>query len=583
MNRKGFTLTELLVVVVILGIISGLSIPLIRSLSSNMEEKKYNAYADTVLQAAKLYNNSYSEDLFGRKEYGCSYVTYEQLSDKNLLKDINIERVSCATDQTIVRIIKQKDKYGYSGVIGCGRVDSNGHVSNIKRYPEGTTLSLDHNSCTGSASNNIGISVDDRYIGGEYDKKKKTTKILLSSGTGINNHISIKTAWSTDPNGFDSATDWTKAGFEIKGDQEKKLLNGELIEVSSNQISTPSNKSGDYYLLVKVDELVDLYGSKWVNNLTVGGIVAAVRDNYISYGPFKIDNDKPTITLDLYACGANGQKSGNKIVTKTSDGSESNVIITTKDVVGSDENWLNKQAFPYGVCLDMALSDGIKVKKLEMEWNDSNLAANAANYREIKDSSEYTIGEKNANRTASILDNGHRYFVYTAKDYAGNKSNIAVDIKLDNTSPSVSCPKTNTGTTSGVTITVSCTDSVSGCKNSTSLGNHPNITTTQTYNVEDNAGNTNSCSQTVSSSSCSCQTCYKTCYKTEYYSCKKTAYDVTAQYCSQTLKGTFERTNQSSSSGGSGWIGTCTYTDTCPRQKSYNCNPYDCKCSTCYS
>ena len=580
MNKKGFTLTELLVVVVILGIITGLSIPLIRNLSSNMEEKKYNTYADSVLQAAKLYKDSYSEDLFGRKEYGCSYITYEQLVDKGLIKDIDIEKVSCATNQTVVRVIKQKDKYGYTAVIGCGKKEGSGDITNIKRYPKGTTIPIDNTSCTGSRSNNIGITVDGTYIGGLFDKRKKTTKIVLTSGTGINNHISIKTAWSTDPNGFESvdSTAWSKASFEIKGDQEKKLLNGELIEVSSNQISTPSNKTGDYYLLVKVDELVDLYGSKWVNNLTVGGIVAAVRDNYISYGPFKIDNDKPTITLDLYACGANGQKSGNKIVTKTSDGSESNVIITTKDVVGSDENWLNKQAFPYWVCLDMALNDGIKVKKLEMEWNDSNLAANTANYREIKDSSEYTIGEKNANRTASILDNGHRYFVYTAKDYAGNKSNIAVDIKLDNTSPSVSCPKTNTGTTSGVTITVSCTDSVSGCKNSTSLGTHPRITTTQTYNVEDNAGNTNSCSQTVSTSNCSCKTCYETCSRNKSYSCtvKK---EMTASDCYKKPDHSFSQVGYSDKAG----IGMCTYTGTCTKKEYYNCNGYSCNCSTCYS
>ena len=582
MKRKGFTLVELLVVIVILGIITGLSIPLVRNISQTLENRKYTTYKDSVLEASKLYVNSYSEDLFGRKEYGCSYITYNQLSDKSLIKDIDIEKVSCATNQTVVRVIKQKDKYGYTAVIGCGKKEGSGDITNIKRYPKDTVIPINHNSCTGAADNNIDISVDEKYIGGKADKKKKTTKLKLESGTGINNHISIYTAWSLDKNGYSSinSNEWAKASFEIKGDQEKKLLNGELIEVSSNQISTPSNKTGDYYLLVRVDELKDLYGSKWVNNLTVGGIVAAVRDNYISYGPFKIDNDKPTITLDLYACGANGQKSGNKIVTKTSDGSESNVIITTKDVVGSDENWLNKQAFPYGVCLDMALNDGIKVKKLEMEWNDSNLAANTANYREIKDSSEYTIGEKNANRTASILDNGHRYFVYTAKDYAGNKSNIAVDIKLDNTSPSVSCPKTNTGTTSGVIITVSCTDSVSGCKNSTSLGDHHNITTTQTYNVEDNAGNTNSCSQTVSTSNCSCQTCYQTCSRNKSYSCTKYAYNVTAQYCSQTLKGTFQRTNQSS---GSGWLGTCAYTDTCTKKEYYNCNPYNCRCSTCYS
>ena len=97
-DRKGFTLTELLVVIVILGIITGISIPLIRNLSSTFEKKKYTNYRDSMLTAGKLYNDSYSEDLFGHNEYVCSYITYEQLVEGNLLKDIDVADVSCNSD-----------------------------------------------------------------------------------------------------------------------------------------------------------------------------------------------------------------------------------------------------------------------------------------------------------------------------------------------------------------------------------------------------------------------------------------------------------------------------------------------------
>ena len=110
-NRKGFTLVELLVVIVILGIITGLSIPLIRNVSASMEKKKYTTYNETVLSGAKLYNDSYSEDLFGHNENGCAYVTYAQLKERNLLKDIEISDVSCDSDSTFVRILKIGDKY----------------------------------------------------------------------------------------------------------------------------------------------------------------------------------------------------------------------------------------------------------------------------------------------------------------------------------------------------------------------------------------------------------------------------------------------------------------------------------------
>ena len=41
MKRKGFTLTEMLVVVVILGIVSGMSVPLIRNLSTEAVLKTF--------------------------------------------------------------------------------------------------------------------------------------------------------------------------------------------------------------------------------------------------------------------------------------------------------------------------------------------------------------------------------------------------------------------------------------------------------------------------------------------------------------------------------------------------------------
>ena len=58
-NNKGFTLVELLVVIVILGIITGLSIPLLRNVRENNQKKEYNTYMDTLKYSAKLYIDSY--------------------------------------------------------------------------------------------------------------------------------------------------------------------------------------------------------------------------------------------------------------------------------------------------------------------------------------------------------------------------------------------------------------------------------------------------------------------------------------------------------------------------------------------
>ena len=105
-KNKGFTLTELLVTIVILGIIMGISIPLIRNIQNNNENKKYDTYVDSLLSGAKLYNDAYGEDLFGNKKNGCNYIKYSDLATKDLVKDIQIDGVSCNNDNTYVRVIK---------------------------------------------------------------------------------------------------------------------------------------------------------------------------------------------------------------------------------------------------------------------------------------------------------------------------------------------------------------------------------------------------------------------------------------------------------------------------------------------
>ena len=298
MNKKGFTLTELLVVIVIMGIVSGLSIPLIRGVAKTFEDRKYNTYVKAVLAAAKIYNDSYEEDLFGRKEYGCSYITYEKLEEKDLIKDIEIDDISCATNKTFVRVIKLGEKYGYSGTIGCGEEEVENGVTTVnvidKTY--GTPMTLNTEACTGSAENNISIKIDKSQVGNTFDKKKRSTKITLESGTGIDPNASLKYAWSTTPDGFGSAT-YNSVSFSSiasASNQETNLLKGISTTVTSSKIETPT-ATGTYYLLVRVDSLNDIYGGTWKNTLEVGkGKVVATSNNYISYGPFAIDNSAPT-------------------------------------------------------------------------------------------------------------------------------------------------------------------------------------------------------------------------------------------------------------------------------------------------
>ena len=105
-SKKGFTLVELLVTIVILGIVTGISIPLIRNVQSTMTEKKYTTYYNGLKTSAKLYNDSYSEDLFGNSRIGVACIKYSDLEKRRLIKDINIENVTCDKEKTFVRVTK---------------------------------------------------------------------------------------------------------------------------------------------------------------------------------------------------------------------------------------------------------------------------------------------------------------------------------------------------------------------------------------------------------------------------------------------------------------------------------------------
>lgn len=283
-NKKGFTLTELLVVIVILGIITGISVPLIRGLSTTFEKKKYQNYADSVLSSAKLYNDSYNEDLFGHNEYGCAYITYDELVERGLLKDIEIDGVSCNSDKTYIRVTKQKDKYGYANYLACGD-KKDGKAENIKTSIPEVIPDMNTDSCTGTNDNNLVITATPNKSVG-FNKKKKTTKLKISSGTGINNTIVIYTLWSKTTSEADKVTDWKKTTFKVIGNQEAILLNGNEVTTTSSEIVTP-DMSGSLHLLVRVDNLQDLYGNKWKNTEHPG-------NNIIDFGPYDVDIDPPT-------------------------------------------------------------------------------------------------------------------------------------------------------------------------------------------------------------------------------------------------------------------------------------------------
>ena len=289
-KKKGFTLTELLVVVLILGIIAGISIPLIRNLTTTFEKRKYQSYAESVLHASKLYTDAYSADLFGHNKNGCCYVDYEKLVDKNLLKDIEIDGISCNSSMTYVRVIKQGDKYGYKTFVSCG-IKKNGFAQNISVTIPSTVPAKNYSECTCENTANLSVSADMTEAPKNIKKSKKKTKIIITSGTGINSNISISAGWSQTPDDF-NGVEFNKVDFKTPDNQQDTLLNGDFVVTKSQEYLYTPDGEGEYYLIARVDQLSDLDGNQWKHPDNIDS-------KYVVLGPFIIYDEDAHTNSDI--------------------------------------------------------------------------------------------------------------------------------------------------------------------------------------------------------------------------------------------------------------------------------------------
>ena len=101
-NVKGFTIVEVIVTLAIIGIILIIALPRLVGLKDSNNDKKYDAYRDSILAASKLYVDDEGKDMFGNYSSGCKVVSYQDLKDKNLVKDFGDSNVKVNIDDTFV-------------------------------------------------------------------------------------------------------------------------------------------------------------------------------------------------------------------------------------------------------------------------------------------------------------------------------------------------------------------------------------------------------------------------------------------------------------------------------------------------
>lgn len=115
MNTKGFTLTELIVTIALIGIISMIAFPAISQLKENNKLEKYKAYEKVMKTGAKLYVDSKKADLFiGRNT---EIIMYSTLLDNKLIEEFEDDRVKC--NSSYVTATKNEQVVSYDAIVIC--------------------------------------------------------------------------------------------------------------------------------------------------------------------------------------------------------------------------------------------------------------------------------------------------------------------------------------------------------------------------------------------------------------------------------------------------------------------------------
>lgn len=91
MNKKGFTLIEMLIVIVLMGVIMTLAIPSVMNVMDNRLYDEMNAQEKLIKAAANLYKYRYRGEFNNNPGAKCFIVSYQTLLDEKLLDEQDIK------------------------------------------------------------------------------------------------------------------------------------------------------------------------------------------------------------------------------------------------------------------------------------------------------------------------------------------------------------------------------------------------------------------------------------------------------------------------------------------------------------
>ena len=531
MNRKGFTMVELLVTIIILGLLTTLVITSITSILNKSHEEYYNSQENMLVLAGRDYFADYRSKL--PKEVGeTSSVTVETLINEKYIdpvKDRNENNCNFKKSSVTVQKITDKD-YQYYVTLIC---DADNYETTEDRADPVIKYTPNKKSSTKPITVKMSVT-DDKGVASFRYVITKDDEVIKDSGYQIYTGEIEET--------------FTELGIY--------RIEGYAIDVSGN---SSIRESGIYSVYkgincAEVDYSSSTKVETWVNNdITVN--VKVPSNTYRYEISTKKDNGSYSLLNSYIGNTSNSVKfnsdgryqikvtlydNAGNTCSISSDGYYLDKTNPTCNTTGAPSNWTNKDVSLKGTCSDTGGSgcDGNVTKKIDSNTNGKvspgkvyDKAGNSVTCPSVTvkvdktkptckssgGNSNWTNGNRtikgtcsdkggsgckeNVSKTISSNTNG-KVSPGTVYDNAGNSATCSgVTVKIDKTAPTCKSSGGNNNWTNGNrTIKGTCSDKGgSGCKGNVSKtisGNTNGKVSPGT--VYDNAGNSATCSaQTV--------------------------------------------------------------------------------------
>ncbi|MBR6948855.1 MAG: prepilin-type N-terminal cleavage/methylation domain-containing protein, partial [Bacilli bacterium] len=449
LNKKGFTMVELLGVIVILGILSVISIVAIQGVMEKAKKEYYKTQKNNMIMSTESYLNS-NKNLLPKVSGQIIKVNLETLEKNKFIdKVVDYNKNDCDSTNSYVQVFKYRDEINYTSYLKCPSYDDNNNLKQatpIIRADFVTDLSNASVTITVSGgkngADNIGLAsyqykiykngkleYTSDIIDGDKTLGNKTSKVslvkyvpgaikIVVNAININGYSSTK---SFSPDGFiDNTPPYCN---KIVGQSTSWTTGKRTITV--NCIDDESGCKKDSYTQEFTEEAITAI----INLENNSGKTGECQVNVY------IDKYAPKVTLKAYKRKADGTKDSSQLVG----------TITTDDTAYSIKNfkinqnvvngWLNNANYPYGVYFEASYSDKNNIDSLSWSWNNGGLLSTDSNVKTLTGNDTKSPNKTSGNYSFSLSGEGYRYGELKIKDISGHYSLIKITVPIDRTAP----------------------------------------------------------------------------------------------------------------------------------------------------